>query len=107
MKNPHNIREKLAALAAREAKLEQERRAVSKLVGGVARQARIDARLTLKTVAERCEISTTQLYKLETGEAAWNLELFRRVMNANCGQSADTTADAPAKPQPYEASKPL
>ena len=55
-----------------------------KLNGQMAAKAktiRLDARLKLPTVATALGVSTSQLSKLENGEARWTEDLFTRILH--------------------------
>ena len=55
-----------------------------KLNGQMAAKAktiRLDARLKISTVATALGVSTSQLSKLENGEARWTEDLFTRILH--------------------------
>ncbi len=69
-------REKTMLAAAR-----NQRNAAHKTIGAAARDLRVHARLKQKTVATALGISTSQLSKLENGEARWTEDLFTRILH--------------------------
>ena len=78
---PHPLVLRLRYLNGEQDKLELLRQLLNGQMAAKAKTIRLDARLKISTVATALGVSTSQLSKLENGEARWTEDLFTRILH--------------------------
>lgn len=78
---PHPLVLRLRYLNGEQETLDSRKRTLNDQMAAKAKIIRLDARLTLPTVATALGISSSQLSKLENGEARWTEDLFTRILH--------------------------
>jgi len=78
---PHPLVLRLRYLNGQQETLDSIKRTLNDQMAAKAKTTRLDARLTLPTVATALGISISQLSKLENGEARWSEDLFTRILH--------------------------
>lgn len=92
-----NLNRQLAALEKQQAELDRKRQSVNESIGWFVRGLRVKHRKRLVHVAKSLGLCVSTVWSLENGRKDWTLDLFQQTLasiRANCGQSADTPADA-------------
>jgi DNA-binding transcriptional regulator YiaG len=77
---PHPLVLRLRYLNGEQETLDLLKQKLNGQMAAKAKTIRLDARLKISTVATALGVSTSQLSKLENGEARWTEDLFTRIL---------------------------
>ena len=77
---PHPLVQRLRYLNGEQETLDLLKQKLNGQMAAKAKTIRLDARLKISTVATALGVSTSQLSKLENGEARWTEDLFTRIL---------------------------
>ena len=78
---PHPLVLRLRYLNGQQETLDSHKQTLNGQMASKAKTIRLDARLKISTVATALGVSTSQLSKLENGEARWTEDLFTRILH--------------------------